>query len=907
VRLFSARWMLLPLLMAGASAQAREDLSARPVVVLDTTGFWRIHYTLKPPVIELDSGLAPLVTGLPWADRETPPATAGWTSLDFDDHRWQRNVVRLTSRSPYVERICLRGKFAVTDPAKAQDLKVSLVYHGGAVVYINGREVSRANLAKGADLAESYSPTAFLKGGALMPPLKPFADRTAKPEDPLRRLRKRELKDIPIPPDLLRPGVNVLAIEVVRSPYPRVLAEKKDPKAPGWTPLWNTCQIDWAQLTAASAEGLVPNAVRPPELQVWNQNLLASDYDVDFGDRTEKLGPIRIMGAGNGSFSGKVMVGAAHPILNLKADAGDLQGPAEAIPATRVEIRYAAPWGDDGMVEYPSPHSGRASLLGSLLDAPPEEIAVRKKEPWGARAPGQPPTVHGAVAAIWVTVNVPKDARPGLYSGEVTIEAQGEKPLAVPLELKVADWTLPAPQDRRTWVEIIQSPDTLATEYEIPLWSERHWELIAQSFKLLSHTGSRIVYVPLIAETNQGHAETMVRWIATPQRHSAGSGPSTGGGPYEYDFSLMDRYLDTAEKNLGKPKIVVFYAWDVYMIKQEGHKSGATHEERTLLESLRAKSALVGKGPMVTVSDKTSHKTANMELPGYTEPASKGLWKPLFEQLKQRMAKRGLEDAMMLGMVTDAWPTRAEVAFFAEVAPGLPWVFHTHGSGQTNTFYGKLARIGYQCKVWDAKHPMEHSLMGWKQPELLAIFNRDEDYDRCPSSMWRSMCEFAIAGEHRGVARLGAEYWKVLKNKRGERAARISARYPQSNWRNLDIYTSVLSPGPKGLGLTPRYMHLCEGIQECEARIAVERALSDEALRARLGADLAARCERALQQRLRVVQMCYSMGDHVFSRLTSLGNRCPAPHLWNVGSGWEDRTEEIYDLAGEVQRRLGPK
>ena len=66
------------------------------------------------------------------------------------------------------------------------------------------------------------------------------------------------------------------------------------------------------------------------------------------------------------------------------------------------------------------------------------------------------------MTAVWVTVKVPKDAKPGAYSGPVTIEAKDEKPVTVPVELKVLDWTLPDPQDYRTWVEIIQSPDTLA-------------------------------------------------------------------------------------------------------------------------------------------------------------------------------------------------------------------------------------------------------------------------------------------------------------------------------------------------------------------------------------------------------------------------------------------------------------
>jgi hypothetical protein len=59
-----------------------------------------------------------------------------------------------------------------------------------------------------------------------------------------------------------------------------------------------------------------------------------------------------------------------------------------------------------------------------------------------------------------------------------------------------------------------------------------------------------VIYVPLIAQSNQGNAESMVRWVAK------------GGNQYEYDFSIMDKYLDLAEKYLGKPQIVVFNVWD---------------------------------------------------------------------------------------------------------------------------------------------------------------------------------------------------------------------------------------------------------------------------------------------------------------------------------------------------------
>ena len=142
------------------------------------------------------------------------------------------------------------------------------------------------------------------------------------------------------------------------------------------------------------------------------------------------------------------------------------------------------------------------------------------------------------------------------------VEAEGEKPVQVPIELRVADWSLPDTQDFRTWVDMIQCPDTLALEYNVPLWSEKHWELIAQSFKLIGETGSRTVYVPLIAHTNLGNEQSMVRWVKK-------------GDKYDYDFSIMERYLDVAEKNMGKPKLVIFVVWDVYMIPASDASGGA--------------------------------------------------------------------------------------------------------------------------------------------------------------------------------------------------------------------------------------------------------------------------------------------------------------------------------------------
>jgi hypothetical protein len=105
-------------------------------VVLDGTGVWRLYHTLKTPVIQGDLGVkpVPVQTNPPWLQWETPPPPAEWAGPDFDDRRWQRGPACIGCYAPYLARLCLRGRFEVTDPAKVQGLSLSAGYHGGVVV-----------------------------------------------------------------------------------------------------------------------------------------------------------------------------------------------------------------------------------------------------------------------------------------------------------------------------------------------------------------------------------------------------------------------------------------------------------------------------------------------------------------------------------------------------------------------------------------------------------------------------------------------------------------------------------------------------------------------------------------------------------------------------------------------------
>ncbi|MEI7672996.1 MAG: glycoside hydrolase domain-containing protein, partial [Deltaproteobacteria bacterium] len=265
------------------------------------------------------------------------------------------------------------------------------------------------------------------------------------------------------------------------------------------------------------------------DVKIWTSDVVSDETSKD---AKKELKPIILVGARNGSTSGKIVVESADVIKGLKVTASALTGKGGSIPASNVQIRYAKRW--PGM--FYSVGNFSPGTPDILVDSPTDMVRGTEKNP--AKAPDLLP--------VWVTVNVPKDAKAGSYSGEITVQPEGSAEVKVKLNLEVADWTLPDPQDYRTSIDFVQSPDTLALEYNVPLWSDKHWDLIARSFRLLSPTGSRTLYVPLIAGTNLGNEQSMVRWIKK-------------GDKYEYDYSVMDKYLDLAEKNLGKPKLVIFY------------------------------------------------------------------------------------------------------------------------------------------------------------------------------------------------------------------------------------------------------------------------------------------------------------------------------------------------------------
>ncbi|KPK96756.1 MAG: hypothetical protein AMK75_07940, partial [Planctomycetes bacterium SM23_65] len=257
MRRLTAMVCLLGLIPMLSSMEATASADDGSVLVLDTSGYWRTFFVLKPPVAIHDDGR---IEVLPHPSGDTPLPPSSWTRPDFDDSGWvrqrgpslpnhdvlwwgpsrlQTGGVNLNSGSPALAMLAVRGKFRVDRPEDVRGLKVSVTYRGGVIIRVNGTEIARQHLSPAPEndtperkdvgpLAEKYPRDAYLyaDGDVLLTNYQGYGKARQKEVLDRYLLRNRTITDVPISTRLLRKGVNVLAIEVRRAPYDAILIEK---------------------------------------------------------------------------------------------------------------------------------------------------------------------------------------------------------------------------------------------------------------------------------------------------------------------------------------------------------------------------------------------------------------------------------------------------------------------------------------------------------------------------------------------------------------------------------------------------------------------------------------------------------------------------------------------------------
>lgn len=142
----------------------------------------------------------------------------------------------------------------------------------------------------------------------------------------------------------------------------------------------------------------------------------------------------------------------------------------------------------------------------------------------------------GRKQPVWMTVSVPSDARPGKYSGKLTITSSNAKARSLNVELTVADHVLPPARDWAFHLDLWQNPYSVARYENVPLWSDAHFEAMRPVMKMLADAGQKSVTATIMSRPWNGQTEDAFGSMVTKIRRIDGT--------WLYDYTIFDRWVE---------------------------------------------------------------------------------------------------------------------------------------------------------------------------------------------------------------------------------------------------------------------------------------------------------------------------------------------------------------------------
>ncbi|MFP4106153.1 MAG: glycoside hydrolase domain-containing protein [Phycisphaerae bacterium] len=768
------------MIVVGFTAAAGQ--AAEETIVLPKGAAWRVFLTAAK--FPKHSHVAEGYTTAPPED---------WQSPEFDAGRWGRYSTDISKamggygseQSPDRALICMRTGFGIEDPGKVSDLQLSMEYRGGVVVYVNGKEIARKHLPKGkldhTTQADAYPTEAFVD------PDGKHLRRASRPAEKHRdryEKRIRSLK-VSIPASALRKGDNVLALEIHSAPLKGMRIKSRD--------AWATAGFDHAELKTPSANGVISYSEALDKLTVNNAtpmdtvatepgrfrggflwwNMTVTPSGIVRGDPFEPLRPIKTVAPRGGTCSGQVVLSGPEGFSGLEAKISPLRldGGNETLPADSVSLRYA--------------HQMQYEEFCNTLSTKPADDA-----------PVQP---------VWVLVDVPRDQKPGWYTGSLTLQHEKQS-WDVPVQVLVSPWTVPDHKDNETLVSIYQSPETLADHYKVKPYSDEHFKLIEKSFRAMAKSGNDVLLVPVILGDYLQHDSGLIRWVKD-------------GDSYKPDYSLLERYMDLHIKHFGKPKVVTLLVWR--------HGFGC----RTWFRGMNNKTI---EPIMVTQVDPKTGETKAIEAPQFGKPGSEKFWKTMIEGVREIVKKRGCSDEyLLLGEVFDSRPLEYTVEFFKKIAPEVRWQGYAHWVREPKPVDGKfIAHSGIEVgfKIGPNGGGLPELNRDWpekqgdpKREYLIAQAERTTIHYESSPLTYRAV----MYGDRDGggtIARIGLDFWPSIRDSRGRLRSRYQAP-PKEGWLWRGHCPALTGPGPEGAVITAQGQMFLEGLQETELAVQFARAL----------------------------------------------------------------------------------
>ena len=300
--------------------------------------------------------------------------------------------------------------------------------------------------------------------------------------------------------------------------------------------------------------------------------------------------------------------------------------------------------------------------------------------------------------------------------------------------------------------------------------------------------------------------------------------------------------------------------------------------------------------------------------PDWGTPEARTFWKPVIDEARDLLAKRGVGKSVMFGMAANNWVRKECLADLKALYPDILWANRTHyfspkaSEGGVSQPFGLSSIVGGAVGVC-YEPDLGEAHCGWRHPSLIINFPRLDNvagavFNNYPATyrifgegvlLSGGMGWNAVPASH-GVGHFGADFWPVMKDPKGGPSRNLADRYVF--WHSLslaDVIPSILAPGPEGPVPTVRSQLMREALQEAEVRIYIQDILLDGTKCAKLGADLEKRCRDLCLERMWALRY--------YSQFAQPAVGSDYARVFSQRQ-WEDLSEKLYAAAGDVARAV---
>ncbi len=197
----------------------------------------------------------------------------------------------------------------------------------------------------------------------------------------------------------------------------------------------------------------------------------------------------------------------------LQNEAGSELPPSSLRPAF---VRYVL--SDDGSHGCgPLPPDALRTLVADVIDtAESLDIQPRSTRP------------------IWLSIDVPGDAEPGQYTGQLIVSFAGGS-IAFEINVEVLSLRLPQPSDWKFHLDLWQNPWAVARYHNVRPWSKEHFLLLEPLFKMLADAGQKCITTTILHHPWGGQTYdpygSMIEWVRNPD------------GTWTFDYTVFDKYV----------------------------------------------------------------------------------------------------------------------------------------------------------------------------------------------------------------------------------------------------------------------------------------------------------------------------------------------------------------------------